>query len=164
LLGTQDTGNAILIAKNIPQPDIFDTVRFRYQRQDFLNIARPRGYQKLSWSHFNTTIINTHLNHINDNQPQIQELLLSLHHLDQCMILGGDFNTENVTALINNNLLHVTKKVGYTFRQENPYNFWKSHSVQIDHIFTSGVPSYACRVEKRWFESDHDAVYMEIIP
>lgn len=159
LCGSQLTGNAVLISKDIPQPNVFQTVNFIYQKGDFLNIARPRGYQILTWSSFNTSIINTHLNHINDNQqPQIQELA-SLRHPSRFTLMGGDFNTENVTALTRKRLVHLTQDVGFTFRKDNPYNLWRSNSSQIDHIFASSLPCL-CAIHKKCFESDHDALLL----
>jgi endonuclease/exonuclease/phosphatase family metal-dependent hydrolase len=158
IIGNQKTGNAILWKKDIKLIN-FKTIEFNNQQGDFLNLMRHRGY--IEFKIDDITIINTHLDHMGTNRNnQINELL---HEKRNKNLIVGDMNTEDINIFIDNKYINCTKKLGFTYRTDNPLtktlfvNLKKSKC--IDYIFSKGVP--ILKTSKLDCDSDHDALLCE---
>lgn len=152
IVGTQKTGNIILLHKSHPITSV-KTKEFERQDGDILNWIRKRGYIDIMF--YDILIRNTHLSHgkdpIDDRQKQIDECID-----DKCkrMLLVGDFNTEKVSRICENGFKDCSGHLGYTYRKENPLTVGLKCDKKIDYIFSQGVE--VIQTTKLDVCSDHD--------
>lgn len=153
VVGTQRTGNAVLVHKSHPI-DCVKTKEFCRQDGDFLNLIRKRGFIDIQFH--DILVRNTHLNHgpdrVNCRETQIYECL---EHVTSKTLLVGDFNTENVSPISGFGFRDCTKHLGFTYRKENPLTHRCPSNKRIDYVFSFGVN--VLESKKLDFFSDHDA-------
>lgn len=158
IIGKQKTGNIIITHKDI-QKDISKPYchEFKYQRGDFLNIMRKRGYIDI---HLNNTLTirNTHLNHY-DKYQNNHQMTECLENLSSPTLLVGDFNSENIIPILAHQFTDTTKSLGHTYRKNNKYAKYFTNNKKIDYIFSKNVSIVTAH--KLDLESDHDALFVE---
>ena len=157
IIGTQKTGNAILLHKSHP-PTSIKTKEFENQIGDSLNLMRKRGFVDIF---FNDILIrNTHLNHGKDKvecrKDQIDECLNGVCHRT---LLVGDFNTENIYPIQKFGFQDCTSHLGCTYRVSNPLTYRLKKDKNIDYIFSYNVN--IINAKKMDLFSDHDALFLE---
>lgn len=157
VIGTQKTGNAILLHKSHPLTSI-STKEFDRQYGDSLNLMRRRGYVDIF---FNDILIrNTHLNHGKDRaecrKVQMEECLDGICHRT---LLVGDFNTENISSIHEFGFQDCTSHLGCTYRIANPLTHRLKRDKRIDYIFSYNVN--IINAKKMDLFSDHDALFLE---
>lgn len=132
----------------------FQVQEFKEQKGDFLNIMKRRGFIKFNID--NTTIINTHLDHIGKTRyNQMQEIIN-----ENSEVIIGDLNTEDISLLLNNNYIDYTKHIPSTYRRDNPLtwnlNLFKKKNKKLDYILAKNTNIYSVETEDLY--SDHDSL------
>ena len=169
ILGTQKTGNAILMHKDLEVLDpIFASARttateFEYQQGDFLNWMRRRGCIDLQLQDHKLFIRNTHLNY--GHLPKYEQMRECTKHAHQSpTLLVGDFNTQDVIPILVEGYTDATAHLGPTYRKDNPLTIGTRRDKRIDYVFSRGVS--IVDATKLDMLSDHDAllVHFHLFP
>jgi endonuclease/exonuclease/phosphatase family metal-dependent hydrolase len=116
---------------------------------------RRRGFIKFNID--NTTIINTHLDHIGKTRyNQMQEIIN-----ENSEVIIGDLNTDDISLLLKNGYIDYTKHIPSTYRRDNPLTwnlnlFKKRKDKKLDYILAKNTLIYS--VEPIDLYSDHDSL------
>lgn len=161
MVGTQKTGNAVLIHKSHPVGAIY-AKEFRNQDGDILNLIRKRGFVDIMF--YNTLIRNTHLNHGKDVADYRQtQMVECLREICDSTLLVGDFNTEKIHPICEYGFMDCTGQLGCTYRKSNPLTHTRlSRDKRIDYVFSYNVQ--VANATKMDMFSDHDALLIHFCP
>lgn len=155
LIGNQEIGNVLFVKKDISVVKT-NSIQFKTQTGDFLNLFRKRGYTECI-IHDKIHIRNVHLNHQqnidNSIQSQIDETFSNLP-LDKNLIVG-DFNLDNFC--FPSHFEDCCQHLGPTYRIDNPLTDLLQEDKRIDYIFSNNVKIISS-TKIIDLESDHDGL------